>query len=263
MINLLRHLFTRNVFFTAISVLLLGGFEYLLCAILATIDISAGLQSILGSAPPFLRSMIGEQFADMANLKVFGWNHPVAQAAGAALAIVLGARAVAGEIENGAVELVMSQPISRSRYYLAHIAHGCVALLLVSFGGVMGTFLGQHAYEIEKFAAGDLLLIGSNYFLLQLTWFAVTLAFSAFARESGRVANAAFFIALVAYIVQAIGELWDRTAWALPFTVYHYFSPKEIAIDRAPDVRDFVVLAAVSLVAFAIGGAQFRRRNLP
>jgi ABC-2 type transport system permease protein len=263
MINLLRHLFRRNAFFTAVCVLLLGGFEYLLCAILATIDIAAGLQSLLASAPPFLRSMVGEQFMDIANLKVFGWNHPVAQAAGAALAIVFGARAVAGEIENGAVELVMSQPISRSRYYLAHIVHGSVALLLVSFAGVIGTFLGQRAYEIDKFAGGDLLLIGFNYFLLQLTWFAVTLALSTFARESGRVASTAFFIALVAYIAQAIGELWDRTAWALPYTVYHYFSPKEIAVDRAPDVRDFVVLAAVSLLAFAIGGVKLQRRDLP
>lgn len=261
--NLLRHLFARNAIFTAICVLLLGGFEYLLCAILATIDISAGVQSILASAPPFLRSMIGEQFMDIANLKVFGWNHPVAQAVGAALAIVLGARAVAGEIENGAAELVMSQPISRSTYFTAHVMHACMALLLVSYGGVAGTFAGQNVYDIEKFATPALLRLGLNYFLLQLAWFAVTLAISAFARESGRVAGAAFFVALIAFIVRAIGDLWDRTAWALPYTLYNYFSPKKILVDGATDLRDFVILTMVSLAALIVGAVQFHRRDLP
>jgi ABC-2 type transport system permease protein len=263
MLNLLRYLFTRNAFFTAICILLLGGFEYLLCAILATIDISAGLQSILASAPPFLRSMIGEQFMDLANLKVFAWNHPVAQAVGAALAIVLGARAVAGEVDNGAIELVMSQPISRSTYYLAHAIHGSVALFLVSFGGIAGTLAGQNVYEIEKFAVPDLLQLGLNYFLLQLSWFSITLAISAFARDSGRVASVAFFVALISFIIRAIGDLWDRTAFLLPFTLYNYFSPKKILLDRAPDLRDFVVLATVSLLALLVGGVQFHRRDLP
>lgn len=261
--NLLRHLFKRNALFTAVCILLLGGFEYLLCAILATIDVAAGLQSVLASAPPFLRSMIGERFMDMANLKVFAWNHPVAMAIGAALSIVLGARAVAGEIENGAVELLMSQPISRATYYLTHVLHGGLALLLVSFGGIAGAFAGQNVYDIEKFATNDLLLLGLNYFLLQLSWFAITLALSAFARESGRVASAAFVVALIAFIVRTIGDLWDRTAWALPYTIYHYFSPKEILIDRVPDVRDFVVLAVVALMALIIGGVKFQRRDLP
>lgn len=261
--NILRHLFRRNAWFTAVCALLLSGFEYLLCAILATIDVSAGLQSILASAPPYLRSMMGERLMELANLKVFGWSHPAAQAVGAALAIVLGARVVAGEIENGAVELVMSQPISRATYTLAHVTHGSVALLLVSFAGVAGTFAGQNVYDIEKFATPALLLLGLNYFLLQLAWFAVTLAFSAFARESGRVASTLFVIALVAFIVRAIGDLWDRTSWALPYTFYNYFSPKEILVDRAADLRDFVVLAIVSLIALAIGTAQFQRRDLP
>jgi ABC-2 type transport system permease protein len=263
MSNLLRHLFSRNAVFTAACVLLLGGFEYLLCAILATIDVAAGLQSILASAPPLFRSMIGERFMDMANLKVFGWTHPVALAIGAALAIVLGARAVAGEIENGAVEMVMSQPISRATYYLAQIVHGCVALLLVSAGGIAGAFAGQSVYDIDKFGTNDLLLLGLNYFLLQLSWFAVTLALSSFARESGRVASVAFFVALVAFIVRTIGDLWDRTAWALPYTFYNYFSPKKIVVDHAPDSRDFVLLAVVSLVALAIGGVKFQKRDLP
>jgi ABC-2 type transport system permease protein len=263
MCNLLRHLFARNAFFTAVCALLLGGFEYLLCAILATIDVSAGVQSILASAPPFLRSMMGERMMDIANLKVFGWNHPVTQAVGAALAIVLGARAVAGEIENGAAELVMSQPFSRWSYYLAHAIHGSVALLVVSFAGVAGTLAGQKVYDIDKFAVPALLLLGLNYFLLQLAWFAVTLAFSAFARESGRVTTSVFIIALVAFIVRAIGDLWTRTAWALPYTFYNYFSPKKILIDRATDTRDFAVLAVVTLIALTIGGLQFQRRDLP
>jgi putative exporter of polyketide antibiotics len=138
-----------------------------------------------------------------------------------------------------------------------------VALLLVSFGGIAGAFVGQNVYDIEKFATPDLLLLGLNYFLLQLSWFAVTLAFSTFGRESGRVASAAFVTALIAFIVRTIGDLWTRTAWALPYTFYNYFSPKEILLDRAPNARDFVVLAAVSLLALTIGGVGLHRRDLP
>jgi ABC-type glutathione transport system ATPase component len=45
------------------------------------------------------------------------------------------ARAVAGEIENGAMELILAQPVSRFNYLATHLIFAMVSMALVVFFG--------------------------------------------------------------------------------------------------------------------------------
>ncbi len=116
--NLFLHLARRHALFLSLIALLLGGFECLLCAIVGTVDLSGGLQELMKSMPPFLRAVISNQFAanlTTAGFLAFGWNHPIMHALATAT-IALAAAAIAGEIENGMIEFLLSQPISRCQY---------------------------------------------------------------------------------------------------------------------------------------------------
>jgi ABC-2 type transport system permease protein len=264
--NLLRSLAARHAGFVALSALLLAAFQFLICAAVASVDVSGALEKLLESLPPMLQSMLSTTLFggfSVHGLIAFGWNHPVAQAIGAALAIVLAARAVAGEAETGAIELLLSQPLSRDRYFAAQAGFALAALALLGLAGLGGTLLGQRVFHLEPFAAAALARLGAAYLLLQCAWFGITLLFSAGGREGGRVASAGFLVALASYITQVIGQLWERAAFLGPYTLQHYFQPQEILVKGEGIARPVAVLLAVALATTAVAWGLFRRRDLP
>jgi len=264
--NLFGHLMRRHAIFLSVSAFLLFGFEFLMCGIVSTVDLSGALQELLKSVPPFMRSIIEEQFLGGLGPKgilALGWNHPIALALGAAISIVLASRSVAGEIEIGVMELTLSQPLSRGRYIGAQILFALSALAAVSLIGACGTLAGGEAYRLHLFPAWVLLKLALNFFLLQAAWYGLTLAFSVLTREAGRVATAGFLLALVSYLVNVIAKLWKTAGSLLPYSLNTYFSPQDIFLDNNLKTGAVLILAGVILASTAFAIQRFQQRDIP
>lgn len=264
--NLLRYLAARHGAFLLAIGLLFAGFQFLICAAVSSIDVSGALATLLRSLPPFFQSVIATQFLggfSAGGLLAFGWNHPVAHALGAAAAIALAAYAVAGESEAGAMELLLSQPLSRTRWLAAQVGFALAALAALSVAGVLGTAIGQRIYRMEPFAAGSLARLALGYTVLQAASYGITLLFSVSGREGGRVASAGFLVVVASYFAQAIGRLWSDAAFVLPWTLHHYFSPQAILVEHAAVARPLAVLGGVLAATLALAFWGFRRRDLP
>ena len=262
---LLRSVAARHApFLTAVG-LLLGLFQFLICAVLASIDLGSLLQSLLRSLPPLAQELIVTQFGGLSerDLLAFGWNHPVSQALGTAAAIVVASHAVAGEIETGAMELLMSQPLSRRCYLATRVCFAMLALAILTLAGSAGTLLGQRYYGLERFEPGRIPALAGSWFLLQMGWFGIGLALSAFGREGGRTASIAFLLAIVSYFGQAIGRMWSEASFVLPWTLHHYFDPRGILVQGALPWRAWITLAAVLGAGIGVAGWRFGRRDLP
>lgn len=264
--NLLRLLAVRHAAFLATSAVLLGLFQYLICAAVASVDVSGALQVVMQSVPPLLRGLVETQvFGGLTprGLLAFGWNHPVAHALGTAPAIVLAARAVAGEAERGTIELELAQPLRRATYLAVQVGFAACALALVTLTGIAGTLIGQRVFGLPGFRPGVVAALGLDYLLLQFTWFGITLLISAWGREGGRVAAIGFLVALVSYFAQVIGQLWERASFVLPFTLHDYFSPRDLIVEGASVVRPALVLLAVSVACVCAAWWRFATRDLP
>jgi ABC-2 type transport system permease protein len=265
-VTLLQLLAARRAQFVGLCGLLLGGFEYLICAAVGSADVSGALQTLMQSLPPFLQELVTSQFfggLSERGLLAFGWNHPIAHALGTAAAIVLGSRAVAGESESGALELLASQPLSRGRYLRTQVLFGWVALALVTLAGIGGTMAGQRVQHLEPFSGSQLLRLGGNFFLLLCAWYAITLVLSVFGREGGRVAGIAFLVALLSYIGQVIGRVWQAAAFVLPWSLHDYFAPQTLLLGTASVLRPLVTLLAVTVAGVTLAAWRFQRRDLP
>src|SRR5438094_6396284 len=99
----------------------------------ASMDVEKAFNQMIAFAPPLFRTMIEQTMpgGSPAGVLSFGWNHPVTHALVTAVAITLPTQAIAGEIENGAIELLLAQPVSRARYFAAHVVFGAGALAAV------------------------------------------------------------------------------------------------------------------------------------
>jgi ABC-type transport system involved in multi-copper enzyme maturation permease subunit len=264
--NLLRLLAARHASFVIMTASLFAAFQFLICAAVASVDVGEALEAFMHYLPPMLQSVLASTFFggfSAHGLLAFGWNHPIAQAAGAAVAIVLATRAVAGEAEAGTIELALSQPLSRMHYLAAQVGFALGALVVLSLVGVAGTLLGQRFFGLEPFPAGAILRLAGNYLLLQWAWFGVALLLSAWGREAGRVASVAFLIALASYIVRVIGQFWDRLAFLMPLALQYYFSPQDILVAERGVARPALVLLSITVVTTALAAWRFRRRDLP
>ena len=265
--NLFKHLAARHGIFVVINAILLAGFEFLICAVVSTIDIPSVLGEIMKNIPPLMRSLIEQQiFGGGFNSKgmlAFGWNHPIALAIGAAVAIVLATRALAGEIENGAIEFLLSQPISRYGYFTANVIFAILALAALSLIGASGTLIGQQTYGLRAFDYLIMLKLVLNYFLLNLVWYGVTLAISVFGREAGRVAFTGFLLALISYLIQVIGQFWSAAEFLLPYTVNTYYSSKQILLENCLQAKSIGVLISVTLVSLCAGAWRLMKRDIP
>lgn len=265
-VNLLRHLASRQGPFLVICSGLFALFHFLICAAVSSANVGAALETLMRSLPPVLQNLVTSQFfggMSERGLVAFGWNHPVAHAVGTAAAIVLGARAVAGEIEGGAAELLLSQPFTRSTYFATHVLFTLLALGLLSLAGVVGTSLGQAVFDMPLFGSGALLTLALDFFLLLSAWYGITLVLSSSGHEGGRVAGIGFLLAVVSFFAQAIGRLWGDAAFVLPWTPHHYYSPQTILVEGASSLRPLLILLAVAAAGIALAGWRFGRRDLP
>jgi ABC-2 type transport system permease protein len=263
--NLLRRLAARQRVLIVACLLLLGGFEFLLCAIVASIDIGQVIGQAAAIAPPIFRAMIEQAglTGGGSGMLAFGWNHPIAHAVLAALAVTLATRAVAGEIENGAIELVLAQPISRMRYLVAQIAFAAIAMGVVALGAVLATAIGQRVFALPPFPAGTLGLLLLNVLLLQAAIYALTLAFSVFGREGGKVALGGFLVVVVSYFADTVASLWPAAQFLERYTLHAYYDPQAVLTGPGLPAKAILVLGGVAAAGVATAAWRFRTRDLP
>jgi len=262
--NILRRLFARHRTFVVSCATVLAAFQLLICAIVSSIDVGSAMEQLLAFAPPALRPMIEQSMlGSPQGLLAFAWNHPITHALMTAVAITLAARAIAGEVEHGAIELILAQPISRARYFMAHAAFGLGAITIVAGAGIVSSVLGRHLFALAPVGASQAWRLLANLVLLQAAIYSVTLLVSSFGREAGQVAIAGVLLAVVSYLIDAIATMWSKAAFMLPYSLHHYYDPRRILTEGHLPSAAVPVLAAFVIVTGGAAFVHFYRRDLP
>lgn len=263
--NVLRRLLGRHHLFLIACTAVLAGLEFLICAIVASVDVEGVLNQMRALAPPLVRAVIEQSIPgdSTASVLAFGWNHPVAHALLTAVAISLPARAIAGEVESGAIELLLAQPVSRAQYFGAHLLFGVCALAAVLGGGLLATAIGQQVYSLHAVGWQRMAALFLNALLLQLAIFALTLLASAYGREAGRVALIGVLAAVLSYLGNAIAALWSKAEFVKPYSLHGYFDPRQVLVNGHLATASVVILAAIATIATAAAFVRFARRDLP
>ena len=263
--NLLTRLSAKTCSFLIACALLLGGFQFILCAIVSSMNIESALEQILTFAPPLFRGMIEQSVlgGSTTGVLAFGWNHPITHAVMTAVAITLAARAIAGEIENGAIELVLAQPLSREAYLACHVIVGVSSIAIVACSGALGTVIGQQVFDLQPFGAARLAQLLINIVLLQSAIYTFTLMVSAWGREGGRVAVAGVFAVVVSYLVNAVATLWPQAAFLHAYSLHSYYDPRAILMKGDLSTSSALLLAGSAIACAAIAFRRFGSRDLP
>ena len=175
-------------------------------------------------------------------------------------AIGAGARALAGEEERGTLDLLLANPVPRTRVALEKLAALVVEVVLLAAVVWAGLVLLAPLFELE-IGSGRLAAATLDAGLLAIGFGAVALAVGAATGNRGLAAGVTAAAAVAAYLVNSFSDLLDlveRIRVVSPF--FHYSAGDPLRNGLSAGHTAFLV--AFVLVAGALGPFLFDRRDL-
>jgi ABC-2 type transport system permease protein len=286
-----------------------------------------------------IRTLIGGELITLdrgMDLMTIGYVHPLMLTLFCIWGIGRAAGAIAGEIDRGTMELLLAQPLARSRLVLAHLGVDCVVIPALCLSVWAGTWVGvwmvspievrklkslpeddapapanyvdlftfgrfklsvddpksvikqaaKEAFQREppeqreerlriypaRFWAG-LVIVGGMVFAVS----GATMWLSALGRYRWRVMGAAVLLALIQFIVNLVGQMWDQANWIRPLSIFYYFRPQQAILhgDWCVRLAEWnhgkplcavpmpLVLFGIGLLGYALALRTLQRRDLP
>jgi ABC-2 type transport system permease protein len=183
---------------------------------------------------------------------------------GPALAIVMGigfgAYAIAGDEEEGGLELLIAHPVPRSSVVLQR----ALALLLMMLGAGAVVFLAimllrgpiELDLPIANIAAASLTLA-----LLGALFGAVALLSGAIRGRRGFAVGVATLVAVVAFLANGLGPQVEGLEWVQELSPFHWFDGSGTLRDGLDPFNLFLLVATVVVLVYA-AVAAFERRDV-
>lgn len=241
------------------------------------------------------------QFEKPNDFLAVGMLHPVVLTLACVWAVGRSAGAIAGEIDRGTMELLLSQPVPRNRLILAHLIVDGIVIPVLGLSFFAGTQFGLWAvgpFTVDYTSVRKLNLpfpiptepevmdvsgrpefpALANLAALMFAISGITLAFSARGRSRWKVTGFAFLAVVVMFIANVLGQLWEEAGFLRPFTVFYYYQPQKIMLRDEWSVDPGVVwnggapllglpvvgmLLMVGAAGYLVAVRVFTKRDLP
>jgi ABC-2 type transport system permease protein len=226
-----------------------------------------------------------------------GYVHPLMQTLFCIWAIGRASGAIAGEIDKGTMELLLAQPLARFRVIMAHLCVDILTIPMLCMSLWAGTCVGwwlvgpyevhPEAFKVpihvpEEWLQVDPAAFGPALWNIGALIFAVcgyTMWLSSAGRFHWRVMGGAVLITLLQFLVNLLGQLWDKMEWMRPLTVFYYYQPQKIILQQDHawtvnlsvwnggqpfvEVPVLAVLFGAGIIGYAMAFWTFQRRDIP
>lgn len=201
--------------------------------------------------------------------------------------------AIAGELDRGTMELLLSQPVPRGRVVLAHLLVDAVVIPVICVSLVLGTQLGlwlvgPFAVDysmLEKLTAGSparfkleagpaVLEVSAarqifgtiNTAALMFGFSGIAMAISSVNRNRWKATGISCFVYVIMFIINVIGQLWETVAAIRPLSFFYYYQPQKIWLNAEWSVNGIPIVPVLMMagaVGYAIAYRVFSKRDLP
>jgi ABC-2 type transport system permease protein len=218
------------------------------------------MQSMIDSMPEGLVDSLGYDrlgtAAGYVEATVYGLLGPILLLA---FAINVGARMIAGQEEDGTLELELTAPIAHRRQYAERLAALWLDVLMLVVVLASASTILILILDLEV-SFGNLVAATVGLLLLVMAFGTVAYAVGAATGRRALALGAAAGSAVVAYMLNVIGPMVDA-GWMTAISPWSWY------IEAGPvvngwDIPGLVLLATLTVVAAAIGIAVFRKRDL-
>jgi ABC-2 type transport system permease protein len=246
-------------------------FEFVQPVVIASFGGARGLDAIMERIPPALQAFTRTrpEFLALSGLEGYlslGFTHPLYIVLAGAAVIGFAARALAGEMERGIIQIPLARPISRQAVYAARVLGVAIICALLALAGPLGMIAGllyAHPQGQAQFAYAHLVAVALNCLALFWAIGGLSLWGSAAASTAGRIIGWAISLLVVSYFVDYFAEIWSPLHSIEFLSLFDYYAPTDALVSGHADTTNLATLTAVGAAAIAGGLVTFVRRDLP
>jgi ABC-2 type transport system permease protein len=251
-------------------VALVFGFSWLFCRLVGVLDLAA-LADFVGTLPDFFKRLSAIPVAKLAEprgMLALLFVHPVILGTGIAWCVARGSDVVSGSLERGALELVLAQPLRRSKLFVVHTAITIVGATLLALGVWLGLGVGLATGSLAQAPPlREFLPAVVNYFALLVCLSGLVSLLSACDSYRWRTIGLGLAFVLTQYVLKVIVRMWPAGKALDYLTIFGPYEPQWLIQNPAqawgPALLYAGVLLGVGAASLILALAVFARRDLP
>lgn len=178
-----------------------------------------------------------------------------------AFLVAWGGSQIAGEIEKGTIEMLISQPISRLKLFFAKYFSGVFALLIFTFVSIYCVIPLAKLYDVSYQAKGYLYLSIIS-FLFGLAVYSISIFFSTVFSEKGKAYFLSAGMMVLMYVAQIVANLKESLANFKYATFFYYYDYNQALFNFQIDGLSILVFLGVSIFFTTLAAFWFSRRDI-
>ncbi len=225
-----------------------------------------GMEAMGKISPELIAGMFGGVFGGLTPLEtwlVTLFVHPMLLVVMSAIVIATASRAMAAEIDEGTVDLLLSAPVPRwtvvaAAFLVIQLEIGVLCVVLL---GALRIGLAVGEIPLPD-SWGALYWVTANVWALFFAGSGVALWISATVAERGKAIARSLAFLVVSFFLNLLASLWPRVEALATISVFNYHQPQPTVEAGGPLVPDFVVLLAVGGVATGAAFWRFVTRDI-
>lgn len=182
----------------------------------------------------------------------------------AVYAILNGSGTLAGEEEEGTLELFLTLPLARWQMVLAKALALSLALLVILLVTALGTYLTFVAYQSElnsDVSAMDLVINVLYGWPLVMVFAMMSMFLSAYLPRRRMAAMFMSLFLIVSFLGNNLAGIAEPLQKVQPIFPFYYFNGSEV-LASGVDMGDLLVLLGTSLFFYGLAQFSFQRRDV-
>ncbi|MCL5411231.1 MAG: ABC transporter permease [Patescibacteria group bacterium] len=179
-----------------------------------------------------------------------------------AFTIAFASQAIAGEIDKGTMETLLSQPISRTKIILSKSLVWIFLILLIISGTFIGVFVTAIIANIKVEYLG-FLIFGGVALTFFWSFYGLGMFFSSVFYDRSKAIFAPLAIFLAMYLLDILSKLYDQVdKFHFLSLLKYYGNPVEVIQKKVVPWNEVEVLLTVGLVFFFLSIVIFRKKDI-
>lgn len=168
---------------------------------------------------------------------------------------------IANEIEKGTIEMLLSQPISRTKLFFSKYLTGIIILILFTLVSVLAAIPLIEAYSISYNINNfyKMLVLG-----LMFGWavYSISMFFSSIFSDKGKVYGLAGGLLVLMYVLNIVASLKENLADLKYASFFYYFNPTQAMVYNKIDNYAYLVFIVTGFVFTLLALIFFTERDI-
>ncbi len=168
---------------------------------------------------------------------------------------------IAGEVEKGTIETLLSGPISRTKLFFAKYFTGLIVLILFTFLSILGAIPLIEVYDISYNANNfySMFILG-----LMFGWavYSISMFFSSIFSDKGKVYALSGGLLVVMYVLNILSSFKENLANVKYASFFYYYNASEAMMFNRIDNYSYLVFIATGLVFTILALIFFTERDI-